>query len=131
MRRTIIIAQCTFLEKTSEYCKISFNKSLSELLPLDYVNVYNETFIIRGSHWDDIVYTAPQFAANLNIGEWYAIEIINPLFANLGWGAYEPPPLLTPEDYHEETLLLWQELGSLENPSIEEINTYIYVLNKR
>lgn len=60
-------------------------------------------------------------------GRYYKIFVNIEISIKEGWEKVGQPI----NDYKEETVLLWQELGSLEDPPIEAIDLYISELNKR
>lgn len=126
MKRSIIIAKCIGLSKANEKIYAIFDKPLSNLCR-KFISISNKESSCLGTllpndlvelHYDNII----------RCNNYYRIGIFTRELVD-EWDWEIIPQSI--EDYKEETVLLWQELGSLVDPPIEAIDLYIEELNRR
>lgn len=125
MKRSIIIAKCIGTIENSTKTLLIFDKPLKDLcskfvyiknyfgtlLPSDIIEISSHTTIEVNKYYKITVYNDHKKSGDCD-WEW---DIINQSM----------------DEHKEETVLLWQELGSLIDPPIETIDLYIDELNKR
>lgn len=125
MKRSVIITKCIGIVKVNGKSFAVFDKPLTSLCS-KFICVCNKTSMCLGTLLNNGII---ELSAN-NIVEhnrYYKIFVDIEISIKEGWQKVGQPI----NDYKEETVLLWQELGSLEDPPIEAIDLYISELNKR
>ena len=125
MKRSVIIAKCIGIVKVNGKSFAVFDKPLTSLCS-KFICICNKTSMCLGTLLNNGII---ELGTN-NIVEhnrYYKIFVDIEISIKEGWEKVGQPI----NDYKEETVLLWQELGSLEDPPIEAIDLYINELNKR
>lgn len=127
--RSIIIAKCEHIYRDPSHTYVVFSCNLKELPK--FVAIWGRCKIpIYGTRISD---------TTIEISDWHNTWIFEELSVEK-WYRINMAPFnldevsknfINSDLYKEETILLWQELGSLENPTIEQIDLYIEELNKR
>ena len=123
MKRSVIIAKCIGLSQVDYKVSMVFDKPLHELCSKFVLVTDNLNAIVGTLTKNDIIEIDYEAYTKFSVNKYYRI-IADDLGPNgYGW--------IKPNDYKEETLILWHELGSLIDPTIETIDLYIKELNFR
>lgn len=125
MKRSVIITKCIGIVKINNKSFATFDKPLTPLCS-KFICIFNKTSMCLGTLLNNEII---ELSANniIEHGRYYKIFVNIEVSIKEGWEKVGQPI----NDYKEETVLLWQELGSLEDPPIEAIDLYINELNNR
>lgn len=126
MKRSVIIAKCIGSIENSNKTLLTFDRPLNELCSEKFIYISVGTQLYFGTLLPNNIIEM-SLNVPIEINKYYKISTYNAWFEELEWQISKQPS----EKYKEETVLLWQELGSLENPPIEAIDLYINELNER
>jgi len=126
MKRSVIIAKCIGSIEISNKTFLTFDRPLNELYSEKFICISVGTQLYFGTLLPNNIIEM-SLNVPIEINKYYKILTYNAWFEEPEWQISKQPS----EKYKEETVLLWQELGSLEDPSIEAIDLYINELNER
>ena len=125
--RTVIITKCIGCTWSKNLVNVIFDKDLF-CLGTKFVNLINPNCKIT------FVTLRPN-----GVIEWYLHtenfdldkKMLNHYFKIIPYSLSSILQGINKEKYEKETELLWNELGSLNDPTLEQIDLYIEELNKR
>lgn len=126
MKRSVIIAKCIGSIENSNKTLLTFDRPLNKLYSEKFIYISVGTRLYFGTLLpNDIIEMSPDVPIETN--KYYKISTYRVWSERLERLISKQ----SEEEYKEETAILWEELGSLVDPPIEEIDLYIEELNER
>lgn len=124
MKRTVLIAKCIDISIICDRIVFKFDKEID--IKSKYLQIYthNKSIIVCFLS-GEIYYTAN--SKNLEIYMSALIERFYNKYCLINKAQYDGYLI---ESISVDKVQLWQDLGNLENPELEEINCYIRLLNE-